>query len=153
MTASAQEPAEGVDPVAGEHPVSSTIFALARSHRALAASLLADLGLFPGQELILMRLWTRDGRSQKQLAEALGLDHSTIAKSVRRLENAGLVTRTADPTDARVRIVSLTPAGRALEEPTRAAWAELERASTRALTEHEQDLFVELARKVVGLLG
>ncbi|GGP68364.1 MarR family winged helix-turn-helix transcriptional regulator [Saccharothrix coeruleofusca] len=141
------------DPLARHHPVSFAIFALARQHRALAAALLADCGLFPGQELILMQLWEQDGRSQKQLVEALKLDHSTIAKSVRRLENSGLVVRTADESDARVKVVSLTAEGRALEERTKAKWRELEEATTRGLTEQERRQFVALAAKVVDQLG
>ncbi|WP_218148407.1 MarR family winged helix-turn-helix transcriptional regulator [Lentzea xinjiangensis] len=132
--------------------MSFAIFALARQHRGLASSLLADLGLFPGQELILMQLRDRDGRSQKQLVDALKLDHSTIAKSVRRLENAGLVTRAADEADARVKVVSLTETGRALQERIRNVWTELENTSNRGLTEQERALFVELAHKVVSRL-
>ncbi|MGM1063054.1 MarR family winged helix-turn-helix transcriptional regulator [Saccharothrix sp. Mg75] len=153
MTASTPARAGEPDLLARQYPVSFSIFALARQHRGLASALLADLGLFPGQELILMQLWDKGGRSQKQLVEALKLDHSTIAKSVRRLENAGLVTRAADEADARVKVVSLTARGRALEERVRDVWTQLEDTSTRGLTEQERARFVELAAKVVGRLG
>ncbi|SES37752.1 DNA-binding transcriptional regulator, MarR family [Lentzea xinjiangensis] len=152
MTASTSAHTEEPDLLASDFPVSFAIFALARQHRGLASSLLADLGLFPGQELILMQLRDRDGRSQKQLVDALKLDHSTIAKSVRRLENAGLVTRAADEADARVKVVSLTETGRALQERIRNVWTELENTSNRGLTEQERALFVELAHKVVSRL-
>lgn len=130
------------------YPLSFSIFALARAHRALAAMLLADLGLYPGQELILMSLWEHDAQSQKSLTETLRLDHSTIAKSVRRLETAGLVTRRRSDVDGRVNVVSLTEAGRGLEPHVRAAWSDLERATARGLSPSDQSRFVALAHKI-----
>ena len=134
---------------AAEFPVSWRIFALARSHRALAAQLMSDLSLYPGQELILMQLWDRDGRSQKELGEMQRLDHSTINKSVRRLESAGLVRREPSPKDGRVTLVFLTEKGRELETATKAAWAELERRTVAGLSEAEQRRFRELALKIL----
>jgi len=134
---------------AADFPVSWLIFALARSHRALAAQLLSGLRLYPGQELILMQLWDADGRPQKELREMQRLDHSTINKSVQRLEAAGLVRREQSPEDRRVTLVFLTDKGRELEVPTRAAWAELERRTVAGLAGPQQRQFKELVRKVL----
>ncbi len=135
--------------VAGDHPLSWIVFSLARSHRALAASLLGPLGLFPGQELMLMQLWDRDGRSQKELGDLQQLDHSTVAKSVQRLERVGLVTRTPCPWDGRVRLVHLTEKGRLLERAVRDALGELEGRITSALDPQQQQVFITLAGLVV----
>jgi DNA-binding MarR family transcriptional regulator len=116
----------------------------------MAASLLADLGLHPGQELTLMQLWDKDGQSQKALCEALRLDHSTIAKSLRRLEETGLLTRCKSDEDARVSLVRLTEAGRALRERTHAAWAELERRTAAGLSDADRVAFVALARQIAA---
>jgi MarR family transcriptional regulator, organic hydroperoxide resistance regulator len=134
---------------AAEFPVSWLIFALARSHRALAGQLISNLGLYPGQELILMQLWDMDGRSQKELGEAQRLDHSTINKSVRRLEAVGLVCREPSPEDGRVALVFLTEKGRELETATKAAWAELERRTVVGLSEAEQRRFRQLALRII----
>lgn len=130
------------------YPLSWSIFGVARSHRALAAALLAPLGLYPGQELMLMALFTHDGRSQRQLGDLLRLDHSTVAKSVQRLERAGLITRSRSAIDGRVTLVHLTDRGRDLEQPVRRAWAELERRTTETLTRDQQQSFVYLTAQV-----
>jgi len=135
------------------YPVSFAIFALARSHRAVAASLLAELGLFPGQEIMLMQLWDNDGQSQKALAHTLRLDHSTVAKSVRRLRNSGLLDCGKSEADGRVTLIFLTEAGRALRQRTMDAWAELERVSVTGLSLEEQAQFVLLARKIAPNLN
>lgn len=127
-------------------PVSAAIMRLAHEQRAAAAGRLAGLGLFPGQELVLAHLWASDGRSQKELVDSLRLDHSTIAKSVQRLERAGLVDRTRSPADGRVMLVSLTAAGRALETPVREIWADLETRWSARLSPSDLAQFAELAR-------
>ncbi|MFI9239920.1 MarR family winged helix-turn-helix transcriptional regulator [Streptomyces sp. NPDC053079] len=129
-------------------PVSFAVFAVARTHRAMAASLLRELGLYPGQEIMLLQLWDRDGQSQQALGKTLGLDHSTVAKSVRRLADAGLVTRQRSDTDRRVTVVSLTPEGRALEPLVAQAWARLEERTTAGLGERERARFVATARAI-----
>ncbi|WP_280161053.1 MarR family winged helix-turn-helix transcriptional regulator (plasmid) [Priestia megaterium] len=130
-------------------PVNNAILALVRSHRIEAANLLRELGLFPGQELMLMQLWTKDNQSQNSLGKMFRHDHSTIAKSVKRLEEAGLVTRSQSEEDKRVVIVSLTQAGRDLEGRVMDAWKNLERNTTKGISEEEQALFLTIVQKMV----
>ena len=68
--------------------LSYAIFTLARAHRGYAAELLRELGLHPGQELLLMQLLDRDGQTQSELLDSVGLDHSTVSKSLGRMEEA-----------------------------------------------------------------
>lgn len=49
--------------------------------------------------------------SQLALGRAAAFDKSTVVRIVDELEEAGLVVRTADVADRRIRNVSLTPAG------------------------------------------
>jgi DNA-binding MarR family transcriptional regulator len=140
-----------VEPLASErYPVSFAIFAMARSHRALASQMLRSVGLFAGQEIMLMNLWDRDGQSQQSLGRAIGLDHSTVAKSVRRLEESGLVWRAKSPEDGRVTLVWLTDTGRALEPKVNDIWARLERLTTGGLTEKEQRQLVDLSYRLAA---
>jgi DNA-binding MarR family transcriptional regulator len=49
-----------------------------------------------------------------RISELAALDHCsqpTMTMQVRRLEDAGLVTRTTDPADARAVLIAITPAG------------------------------------------
>lgn len=135
-----------------QFPVSFSIFSMARSHHRIAGQLLREAGLYPGQELVLMQLWHRDSQSQNSLSRSLRLDHSTIAKSVRRLEDAGLVTCTRSQEDKRVTIVSLTQAGREIESRVIQAWSKVEEITTKVLNEEEKIQFVALAKKIAGSL-
>ena len=136
--------------VADRNPLSYAIFALSRSHRALGGQMLREIGLFPGQEIILMQLWNQDNQSQKCLGQALRLDHSTIAKSVRRLEDAGLIVRNRSKEDGRVTIVSLTQAGRNLEIKVLDIWNKLEKITEEGLTEQEKKSLLTLSQKIAS---
>ena len=139
--------------IARDYPLSALVLAMGHGQRSLAASLLAELGLFPGQELLLMQLWEQDGLSQKSLGAPQGLDHSTVAKSVRRLEAGGLITRSRSTEDRRVTLVFLTDAGRALRRPVAEAWGRLQETVAADLSPEEREEFSRLARKVLAGLG
>jgi DNA-binding MarR family transcriptional regulator len=49
--------------------------------------------------------------SGAEIATELGIDKSTLVPLLDRLERSGLITRTADARDRRVRIPQVTPAG------------------------------------------
>ena len=59
-------------------------------------------------------LGTVDDRGPTRISDLAALDHCsqpTMTMQVRRLEDAGLVTRTTDPADARAVLIEITPAG------------------------------------------
>lgn len=116
-------------------PVSHAVFRLARAHKELAGRLLRDLGLHPGQELLLMQLWEDGPQRQVDLQHSLGSDAATMTRSVQRLERAGLVSRTRNTADARSVIVSATAAGEPLRRAVHEAWRELEASTVAGLDE------------------
>ncbi|NNH53068.1 MarR family transcriptional regulator [Promicromonospora citrea] len=135
-------------------PLSHAVFRVARLHKALAGRLLRETGLHPGQELVLMALWTDGPQRQGDLAEAIEWDAPTMARSLARLERSGLVRRTPSPDDRRVVIVEATEMSRALEPGVVAAWSELERRTVGSLTDAQQaDVLAALARLEETLLG
>jgi DNA-binding MarR family transcriptional regulator len=83
---------------------------LDRVHR-----LVGDAGLTPGIGKAMAHL-PLDGRplTMRELATALRCDSSYVTSVVDALEEHGLAERQAHPTDRRVKVVSLTPAGEQL---------------------------------------
>jgi DNA-binding MarR family transcriptional regulator len=111
---------------------------VARAHRTYAASLLSQVGLHPGQEALLMELWRQDGRTQANLAEALGVEPPTVTKMLQRMEAADLVSRRPDASDRRAIRVHLTPKGRRLRNRVEKLWAELEAQTVGGLSDRQQ---------------
>lgn len=152
LTINSPIPFTNIPSAAIDGPISYFIFRMAKSHRALAATLLRPLNLYAGQELLLMQLWDQDRQTQSQLIEALQLDASTVSKMVQRLEQQGLITGERSTTDRRGVIVTLTPAGLALKPKVTKIWAELESMTLNSLTETERDVLGNILEKVLNNL-
>lgn len=58
-------------------------------------------------------------RTQAALAEAIGADKSRIIGTLDELQDAGLIERTPDPDDRRVRLLSITTQGRRVRRSVR----------------------------------
>ena len=88
---------------------------MARMHKPF----LAPLGLTFPQYLVVLELLNGAPLSVGSLGGRLDMDTGTITPLVKRLEAAGLVTRTRDPNDERRVMVDLTSRGRGLEAEVR----------------------------------
>jgi len=80
--------------------------------------LLDRLGLTYPQYLVLSALWEEDGLPISAIADRLSLESSTITPLVKRLENAGFLSRQRNPHDERQVLASLSPKGRSMKEKT-----------------------------------
>lgn len=69
-------------------------------------------GLTQRQVAVLAVLGAGDGISQTDLVIKTGIDRSTLAEMVARMEAKGLMIRAKSATDSRANAVSLTPTGR-----------------------------------------
>src|SRR5687768_5445597 len=120
-------------------PVSHTIFRLAKAHRALAAQLLREVGLHPGQQVLMMLHRDRGPLRQACLAEEFDTDSASMTRTVQRLERAGYVRRVPDPSDGRATLVEPTPASIGLRHQVEQIWTRLERLTVADLTPEQQE--------------
>ena len=87
---------------------------LYRAHWALATEMtaaLAPLGV-SGRQYHVLRAALSGERTQKELAEMVGLDKTTMVVTVDELEREGLAERKPSPEDRRARVIAVTKAGR-----------------------------------------
>ncbi len=109
--------------------------AVARLSRSLRLTH-ADGNLSPSQREVLFTITRRGPLRLSELAASEGLNPTMVSRIVSHLENAQLVTRSPDGTDARVVHLESTNAGRALcqemrNERTDALLFALEKLSAR----------------------
>lgn len=111
-------------------------------HCALFLEELREANLTPVQYGLLTALAFRGELDQGSLAEELGLDRTTAAEVLSRLEKRGLVSRKPNPRDRRARLAKITRRGRAL---TAAMFSAMQRAQDRMcapLSQKERDVFM-----------
>ncbi|WP_406284179.1 MarR family winged helix-turn-helix transcriptional regulator [Embleya sp. NBC_00896] len=115
-------------------PVSHALFRVSRLHRMYAGHLLRRTGLYPGQELLMMRLWEAGPQRQVDLVRTLDSDPATVTRMVQRLQKAGFVRRAACPYDRRVVVIEPTIASRALRHEVEEVWRQLEETTLGSMT-------------------
>lgn len=98
----------------------------------------------------LMTAISRHGEAdQITIAREVGLERTTVAEVLVRLERRGILVRRPAPHDRRVRLVKLTPSGRALIRKMAPA---VQRAHDRTLdvlpVDEQQSLLLQLIRVV-----
>ena len=94
-------------------------FALTVASRSVVGAykpVLEKLGLTHPQYLVMLCLWESAPRTLRSISEALAQAPATISPLLRRLEEAGFLTRQRVDGNERALAVGLTPAGAALRQ-------------------------------------
>lgn len=95
------------------------LYAAARNVTGLYTPWLKPLGLTYTQYIVFLVLWEQDGLSVTDIGERLMLDNGTLSPLLKKMEQAGYVERRRSRRDDRVVEITLTEAGRALQEKTK----------------------------------
>jgi len=111
------------------------LYASSLAMTKLYKPLLEPLGLTYPQYLVMLVLWEHDGLGVGEIGERLALDSGTLTPLLKRLEQAGLLTRLRDTADERRVRVALTATGRALRRRAQAVPQSIAAASGCSLGE------------------
>jgi MarR family transcriptional regulator, organic hydroperoxide resistance regulator len=126
-----------------------------RVHKLMGAAVdqaMSEHGVRLGQNLILARLWDRDGQAPGEIAGHWQVSTPTIVTTARRMEAAGLITRRRDPHDARLVRFYLTDRGRAARQPVQQARQRLAVHATATLTDAERRHLRSALTKIIKQL-
>ncbi|MCG2623347.1 MarR family transcriptional regulator [Arthrobacter sp. I2-34] len=99
-----------------EHQLCFALSVASRSVVAAYRPVLEELGLTHPQYLVMLALWEQSPRTVKDLSEALLQEPATLSPMLKRLEAAGLVTRSRVAGNERSLAVGLTADGAALRQ-------------------------------------
>ncbi|KQW29695.1 MarR family transcriptional regulator [Rhizobium sp. Root274] len=88
-----------------------SLYSASHAFTQLYRPLLEKLSLTYPQYLAMVTLWHHDGQTVKELGKTLFLDSSTLTPLLKRLDAAGLITRTRNPRDEREVLIHLTQKG------------------------------------------
>jgi len=131
------------DPLAELAPLSHAIFRVARLHKMLAGQLLRGMGLYPAQELVMMRLWTAGPQRHVDLVRMLESEAPTMTRTIQRLEKTGLVRTSRSSADRRSIIVEATDESLSLRKGVEDAWTALEARTAGCCREGRRNEILE----------
>jgi DNA-binding MarR family transcriptional regulator len=119
----------------------------------LFAARIADLDLTPPQAGLLRLLARTPGRSQRQLADDLGMPPSRFVPFADALEARGLIERRKNPSDRRLHALHLTEQGEELLTGLREAGAAHEQQVCQTLAPEEYQQLTALLRRLAEQHG
>lgn len=93
------------------------------------------------------------GLTLKELAARLGLDASTLSRTVEGLVREGLAARTPAPRDRRAVLIALTGKGRAALDRIQAAWSDLCAEMLHGLPAEKHETLVESVSLAARMLA
>ena len=102
-----------------ENQLCFPLYAAARSMTSLYTPWLKPLGLTYTQYLVFLVLWEKDRIPVGEICEKLMLDNGTVSPLLKKMEQAGYVTRSRSSEDDRVVRITLTKQGRELQKKAR----------------------------------
>ena len=111
----------------------------ARRIGRLYDDVLRPLDINNGQFSLLAMLAARDDWSMQVLAEAMGLDQSSLSAAIKPLLRRELVLTTVADDDRRLRLLRLTASGRTLVEQAIPLWRTAQAQAERLLDERSPD--------------
>jgi DNA-binding MarR family transcriptional regulator len=111
-------------------------FHMQRAARALARRFddaFRPMELTNGQFTLMMSLSRGEPKPMGRIADVLAMDRTTLTAALKPLTRRGLVSVTVDADDKRSRLLTLTPAGRALLAEALPIWRRTHAAVERRL--------------------
>ena len=106
------------------------------------------VGIVPSHGDILSALMSRQQMTMKEIAEKIKRDKSTVTVLVNKLLQLGYLEKRRDSEDSRVVFVSLTQKGRALEPAFAKISAKLIQTVYDGFSDDEQQVLVQLLKRV-----
>lgn len=116
MSADQTPNVDGDNPLKLNNQICFSLYSCSREITKLYRPLLQDIGLTYTQYIAMLALWEKDNVAVSELGSRLYLDSGTLTPLLKKLEAAGLVTRTRDKNDERSVRIALTDKGSALRE-------------------------------------
>lgn len=139
--------------MADSHQMGLT-YNLGRTHKIMLlkqSGIMKKFGLTARQSLIIAYLSThkKDVVTQKTLEDALNLTNPTITVMVKSMMEKGLISRERMPDDARKYRLSLTDKAKQVEQASRKAAKDMDRAFYTGVSEEEMQVFEGVLGKIM----
>jgi DNA-binding MarR family transcriptional regulator len=147
MTTPAPSRRKALPPYVLEDQVGFILRQVSQRHATIFATLMPN-ELTPMQFSALVKLHDSGSVSQNALGRLTAMDAATIKGVIDRLASRGLIEAAADPDDARLRLLALTPLGRATIERALPIAAAITEETLAPLEASERTLLVALLRRL-----
>ena len=118
------------------------------SHRNATENKFREKGLYFGQPPILKYLSENENATQKEIADFLHVSAASVATSLKRMEESGLVVRLENKKDARKNNLKLTKKGKELTKFADDYFLRIENETFLGFSEEEIDVLISFFERM-----
>ena len=120
-----------------------------RLHHNILDHKVSEFKLYRSQHQLLRYLLdTKTLLSQKDISGALDISAAAVAKTIKKLEQEGLISKMPSAEDQRINLIDITKEGRKILEQTREIFDLLDQEVIRDISEEELDIMFKVLSKM-----
>lgn len=101
-----------------------------------------------GQLIYLLNLYNKDGKSQEEISKNLEIDKGATTRTLKSLEEQGLITRVKDDQDKRTNRIYLTEKSKYIKDDVYSLIEQARKEVKKSLTEEEEKILISLLEKI-----
>jgi MarR family transcriptional regulator for hemolysin len=133
-----------------ENSPGALIFLASKSQERLAeVEIKKQLGLTPSQWKIILALSMTDGLTQKEIADRIYVDGSTLVPIIDKMEENGLVERKSDSKDRRINRIFLTKKSESTVDSIITIAIQLRKIIYRGISESDLEMIKTILKSVI----
>ncbi|MGB7785291.1 MAG: MarR family transcriptional regulator [Salinimicrobium sp.] len=102
---------------------------------------------------VLLNIDPENGTPSTSLGPKMGMEATSLSRTLRTMEDKGLITRRKNPEDGRSVLIYLTDFGREMREYSKKVVLTFDEAVKKEIPQEDLEKFIEVAAKIMELIS
>lgn len=127
-----------------DYNIRKTWYNITKMYNRTASEYMASMAL----GMIILNIDITEGTPSTQLGPNMGMEATSLSRSLNKLEGAGVIVRKPDPDDKRKSLIHLTPLGMDWREVAKEVVVEFNKNIQSHFKKEEMKTFFEILKKI-----
>jgi len=127
-----------------DYNIRKTWYNITKMYNRTATEYMASMAL----GMIILNIDIMEGTPSTQLGPNMGMEATSLSRSLNKLEDSGVIERRPDPNDKRKAVIHLTPLGMDWREVAKGVVIEFNETIQSHFKQEEMDTFFAILKKI-----
>ena len=132
-----------------DYNIRKTWYNITKMYNRTATEYMASMAL----GMIILNIDISEGTPSTQLGPNMGMEATSLSRSLNKLEAAGVILRRPDPNDKRKALIHLTPLGMDWREVAKRVVVEFNEKIQSNFNKEEMDTFFKILKKINNIIN
>ena len=132
-----------------DYNIRKTWYNITKMYNRTATEYMASMAL----GMIILNIDISEGTPSTQLGPNMGMEATSLSRSLNKLEGAGVIVRKPDPNDKRKALIFLTPLGMDWREVAKRVVVEFNEKIQSNFKKEEMDTFFTILKKINNIIN